>query len=158
MKSKVHFSTYCTIITIAVLVLFVVGIVATRNESSKCLIFSIITALATLAGLYYCPVSVTADSKSVKIHRLLSGDKTFNYYDIESVDTFYPSPGALRLCGSGGFFGYWGYFSDIIIGQYFGYYADRSQSFCIKLKNNRQYVISYDNHIEMVKSIMNNLK
>ena len=110
MKSKVHFSTYCTIITIAVLVLFVVGIVATRNESSKCLIFSIITALATLAGLYYCPVSVTADSKSVKIHRLLSGDKTFNYSDIESVDTFYPSPGALRLCGSGGFFGYWGYF------------------------------------------------
>lgn len=158
MKSKVHFSTYCTIITIAVLVLFVVGIVATRNESSKCLIFSIITALATLAGLYYCPVSVTADSKSVKIHRLLSGDKTFNYSDIESVDTFYPSPGALRLCGSGGFFGYWGYFSDIIIGQYFGYYADRSQSFCIKLKNNRQYVISCDNHIEMVKFIINNLK
>ncbi|WP_370519135.1 hypothetical protein, partial [uncultured Muribaculum sp.] len=59
---------------------------------------------------------------------------------------------------SGGFFGYWGYFSDIIIGQYFGYYAARSQSFCIKLKNNRQYVISCDNHIEMVKFIMNNLK
>lgn len=92
MKSKVHFSTYCTIVTIAVLALFVVGIVATRNESPKCLILCIITALATLAGLYYCPISVAADSKSVKIHRLLSGDKTFNYSDIESIDTFYPSP------------------------------------------------------------------
>ncbi len=96
MKSKVHFSTYCTIITIAVLALFVVGIVSTRNESPKCLILCIITALATLAGLYYCPISVAADSKSVKIHRLLSGDKTFNYSDIESIDTFYPSPGSIK--------------------------------------------------------------
>ena len=63
----------------------------------------------------------------------------------------------IRLCGSGGFFGYWGYFSDIVIGQYFGYYADRSQCFYIKLKNKRQYVISCKNHVGMVEAIRKNI-
>lgn len=158
MKSKVHFSAYCIAITVAVIAALLIGIVATRHQTDKCVLLTVITAFTTLAGLFYCPVSVSVDSDSVKVHRLISGCKSFRYSDIETVDTCYPSAGGLRLCGSGGFFGYWGYFSDILIGQYFGYYADRSQCFYIKLKNQRQYVISCDNHIEMVKTIQKNLK
>ncbi len=88
---------------------------------------------------------------------MLSGDKTFPLADIVEVDTCYPSAAGIRLCGSGGFFGYWGYFSDIVIGQYFGYYADRSQCFYIKLKNKRQYVISCKNHVGMVEAIRKNI-
>lgn len=158
MKSKVRFSAYCVIVTVAVVALFLIGIVATRHQSDKCIGLSVIAVVTTLAGLFYCPMSVSTDSNSVKIHRLLSGCKTFKYSDIEAVDTCYPSAGGLRLCGSGGFFGYWGYFSDILIGQYFGYYADRSQCLYIKLKNKKQYVISCENHIEIVKAIQRSLK
>ena len=46
------------------------------------------------------------------------------------------------MCGSGGFMGYWGYFHDIIIGSYFGYYGDRSQCVLVRLMSGAQYVVS----------------
>ncbi|MDE5694262.1 MAG: PH domain-containing protein [Duncaniella sp.] len=149
MKSKVHFSTYCIIITILVLAALTTGILTHSHYITA----TAITLAVVAAGLYYCPVSVSVNTSELIIHRLLSGDKKFSLADIVEVDTCYPSIAGIRLCGSGGFFGYWGYFSDITIGQYFGYYADRSQCFYIKLKNKRQYVISCENHIEMVKAI-----
>lgn len=158
MKNKVHFSAYCIIITAVVIAAFLIGIVATRHQTDKCVLLTVITVISIFAGLFFCPLSVSVDSSSIKIRRLLSGNKTFRYSDIESIDTCYPSAGGIRLCGSGGFFGYWGYFSDIIIGQYFGYYADRSQCFYIRLKNKRQYVVSCENHIEVVKAVQKNLE
>lgn len=158
MKSKVHFSTYCIIITAVVIAALLTGVVATRHEPDKCVLIAAITAISIFAGLYHCPISVSMDSNSLKVRRLLSGDRVFNLSDIQAVDTCYPSAGGIRLCGSGGFFGYWGYFSDILIGQYFGYYADRSQCFYIRLKNNRQYVLSCANHLEMVKTIQHHLQ
>lgn len=158
MKRKVHFSTYCIIITVVVIAALLIEIIATRHHTNRCILLIVITVISVLTGLFFCPMSVSIDSDSVKIHRLLFGCKTFKYSHIEAVDTCYPSAGGLRLCGSGGFFGYWGYFSDILIGRYFGYYADRSQCFCIKLKNKRQYVISCKDHLEIVKAIQENLK
>ena len=141
MKSKVHFSLYCKIITVAVIALFAAGIATTTMEKSTFCLLIAVAALAVATGLYYCPVCVEADADSVKIHRLLSRPREFKYSDIEAADTCYPSAGGIRLCGSGGFFGYWGYFSDIMIGTYFGYYGSRSHCFLIRLKSGRQYVI-----------------
>lgn len=158
MKSKVHFSLYCTLVTVGVIVILLIGIIATRHQADKCIVLTVITLLSILAGLYYCPTSVSVDSDSVKVNRLLSGSKLFHYSDIESVDICYPCAVGIRICGSSGFFGYWGYFRDFAIGSYFGYYADRSQCFYIKLKNKSQYVISCENHLEIVKYIQSNLK
>lgn len=158
MKSKVHFSIFCIVMTAATFGILLTAIVATRHEADECIMLSAITLFSALLGTYYCPVSVSIESDSVCLHRLLGKNRNFKFSDIESVDTCYPSAGGIRLCGSGGFFGYWGYFSDIIIGQYFGYYADRSQCFCIKLKNKKQYVLSCKNHFEMVNAIQKNLK
>ena len=158
MKSKVHFSTYCIIITIVVPAALLTGILTHLHSIVLPTLLTIaLTVGVVAAGLYYCPVSVSVNPRELMIHRLLSGDKTFPLADIVEVDTCYPSAGGIRLCGSGGFFGYWGYFRDIAIGQYFGYYADRSQCFYIKLKNKRQYVISCKNHVEMVEAIRKNI-
>lgn len=158
MKSKVHFSLYCKIITLAVIALFAIGIATTTMERSTFCLLIAVVAMAVATGLYYCPVCVEADADSVKIHRLLSRPREFKYSDIEAADTCYPSAGGIRLCGSGGFFGYWGYFSDIIIGQYFGYYADRSQCFYIRLKCGRQYVASCENHVAMAAAIESHIE
>lgn len=157
MKNKVKFSIYSKIITVLVLILFVAGVIALLDNTRELPLFCIIMGGATITGLYFCPISIEADQSEIKLHRLLSHPKCFAYNDIQSVDMCYPSAGGLRLCGSGGFFGYWGYFSDIVIGQYFGYYADRSQCFYIKLKNKRQYVISCKNHVGMVEAIRKNI-
>ena len=66
MKSKVRFSAYCVIVTVAVVALFLIGIVATRHQSDKCIGLSVIAVVTTLAGLFYCPMSVSTDSNSVK--------------------------------------------------------------------------------------------
>lgn len=150
MKQTVKFSAYSLIVTAAVLILCVVGIFSLLVNVEKLILFCIIMGLATIVGLYYCPTAIEADESGITLHRLLSSPKVFRYDLIHTVDTCYPSAGGLRLCGSGGFFGYWGYFSDIMIGSYFGYYGSRSNCFLLKMKDGKQYVLGCNNAVEMV--------
>lgn len=156
-EKKVKFSAYSLIVTAVVLILCVVGILSLLDNVEKLTLFCIIIGGSTIAGLYYCPNSIQANESSVTLHRLLSSSIVFNYNSIQTVDTCYPSAGGLRLCGSGGFFGYWGYFSDIMIGTYFGYYGSRSSCFLVKLNNGRQYVLGCDNAVAMVDYIQSQL-
>ncbi|MDE5814412.1 MAG: hypothetical protein K2H72_09005 [Muribaculaceae bacterium] len=153
MKNKVRFSAYSWIVTVAILILFAVMIVSLFRNHEKFLFISVLFGLVILSGLYYCPTSVEATQDGITLHRMLSRPKYFAYKDIVEVDTCYPSAGGLRLCGSGGFFGYWGYFSDIMIGTYFGYYGSRDSCFFIRFENGRQYVIGCRNQVEMVDYI-----
>jgi len=157
MKQNIKFSAYSLIVTAVVLILCVVGIFSLIGNAEKLTIFCIIIGVVTIVGLYYCPKSIQANESSVTLHRLLSSRKVFNYNSIQAVDTCYPSAGGLRLCGSGGFFGYLGYFSDIMIGAYFGYYGSRSNCFLIKMNNGRQYVLGCDNPVDMVDYIKTQL-
>lgn len=153
MKNKVKYSAYSITVTAAILIIFAVGIVTNVNDTDSLAIFCLIMGGCTLAGLFYCPISVEASQSAVTLRRLLGGNKTFKCSDIASVDTCYPSAGGLRLCGSGGAFGYWGYFSDIMIGTYFGYYGSRSHCFVVKLKSGKQYVLGCENPDAMVEFI-----
>ena len=78
MKSKVHFSTYCTIITIVVPAALLTGILTHLHSIDQpTLLTMALTVAIVAAGLYYCPVSVSVNPSELIIHRLLSGDKTF---------------------------------------------------------------------------------
>lgn len=158
MKSKVHFSKYCIIVTAGVTGLLIAGTVMKAVEGEAILLPVAITAIILVAGLYYCPVEVEAGADALRLRRLLSGWKRFDYSDIAEIDTCYPSAVGIRLCGSGGYFGYWGWFSDITIGGYFGYYADRDQCFFIRLKSGRVYVLSCDSHTALVKAVRARLR
>ena len=153
MNNKVKFSIFSLIITAAVIILSVAGIVSVRHNTEEVVIGSLIVGAVVIAGLYYCPVSVEANRSEIKLHRFLAKPKVFAYKDIAAVDTCYPSAGGIRLCGSGGCFGYWGYFSDIMIGTYFGYYGSRSSCFLVRLNNGRQYVLGCENPVAMVDYI-----
>ncbi len=150
MTQKVKYSNYSIIVTAAILILFVVGIIALKDNKEAQMLFCIILGLTTMAGLYYCPQSVEVNKSGITPHRLMSNPKRFPTDDIVSIDTFYPSAGGLKLCGSGGFFGYYGYFHDIMIGTYFGYYGSRGHCFLIKLKNSKQYVIGCEDPVVLV--------
>ncbi len=153
MKNKVKYSVYSIIVSVLVIGLFIVGLFAVCDDPDKLIVFSIIIAGTAIFSLYYCPLSTEADDSAIRLNRLMSKPKTFAYSDIRSVDTCYPSAGSLKLCGSGGFLGYWGYFNDIMIGTYFGYYGSRSYCILVTLKNGRQYVLGCQNPVEMVDYI-----
>lgn len=156
MKSKVVLSTYCRIISFALVILLIIGIVSCRDNENK--LYALVFISIALIGfsLFYFPRSIEAADNALIIHRFLKS-KSIPYSSISSADTCIPSAGGLRLCGSGGFLGYWGYFNDIIIGTYFGYYGNRNQCILIKLKNGMQYVVSCEESVQMISSINNHL-
>lgn len=141
MKQKIKFSYYSLIMTTVVLILSVVGAFSLSGDTGELILFCIVIGSAIIAGVYFCPTSVEANNSGIILHRLLSKPRTFAYDVIQSVDTCHPSAGGLRLCGSGGFFGYWGYFNDIMIGSYFGYYGNHNNCFLVKMKDGKQYVL-----------------
>lgn len=157
MLNKVKLSNYCIVITVIVLIAFIIGIILSREEEEDFIILLVVLTIIIGVSLFYYPKSIEVNDTYMIIHRQLK-DKTFSLQDLSYVDRCYPSPGGLRLCGSGGFFGYWGYFTDIIIGNYFGYYGDRSQSILIKLKDGKNYVVSCERPDEMVAAINEYLK
>lgn len=153
MKNKVKFSTFSVVLTIGIMIIIPVGIISLIGNTDKLILFCIIMGCGTIAGLYYCPKSVEASDSGIIFNRLISRPKEFPYTSIKSVETCYPSGGRIRLCGSGGFFGYWGYFNDIMIGTYFGYYGNRSNCFLVELKNGKKYVLGCENPVEIVNYI-----
>lgn len=153
MKQKVKFSLFSIFLTAAVLILFVVGVFTLTGNEEKLTLLCIIMGMTTIAGLYFCPKSIEANDHGITLHRLWSSPKVFLYSTIQSVDTCYPSMGGIRLCASGGFFGYWGYFSDITIGSYLGYYGSRSNCILLRLNNGKQYVLGCNNPVALVNYI-----
>lgn len=156
MKSKVTLSAYCKVITFALIILLIIGIVSCRDNESKLWALVVISIALIGFSLFYFPTNIETTNSSLIIHRFLKS-KIIPYSFISSADTCIPSAGGLRLCGSGGFLGYWGYFNDIIIGTYFGYYGNRNQCILIKLKNGKQYVVSCEEPIQMISSINDHL-
>ncbi|MBR1950908.1 MAG: hypothetical protein IKA14_08695 [Bacteroidales bacterium] len=53
------------------------------------------------------PISISADKDAIYVNRSLK-IKTIPMANVKSVLLCPPTMGAIRICGSGGFFGYWG--------------------------------------------------
>lgn len=158
MKNKVRLSLFSLIITIIVVVALVIGaVVAWEKDPEESIILLVILIGLLIVSFYYYPLYIEATDTNLIIHRRFK-DKIFPYASIESVERCFPSPGGLRLCGSGGFLGYWGYFTDIVIGNYFGYYGKRSQCILVKLTDGKQYVISCERPEEMISAVSSHLK
>lgn len=152
MKQKVKYSMFCMILTSVIVILLIIGIIATWGEWRGCVILSVIFFVMTGTSLFYSPLSIESTDDSLIIHRCLKSER-IPVSSISDVERCYPSSGGLRLLGSGGFMGYWGYFSDIMIGTYFGYFGDRNQCILVKLKDGKQYVISCEEPDRMLDHI-----
>ncbi len=152
MKSKVKYSFFCKGITAVVYIVLGCAMWNEFGEGHDWIWILLIGLGLTLFGLWYAPMSIEAGEKAVKIRRPLA-TKVIEYDDIASVETCYPSPGGLRLCASGGFMGYWGYFTDIVIGNYFGYYGRPDQAFLITTHDGHRYVTSCADRNAMVTHI-----
>lgn len=156
MKSKVTLSKLCTGMTVAAMAILIV-IATSINEMPDPIIFIIIIIGILFSCLFYAPTYIEATETELIIHRVLK-NKVIPYNQITEAERCVPSTGGLRLCGSGGLFGYWGYFNDIIIGSYFGYFGNKDQCILLKLKGGKKYVISCENPNVMLQEISKNLK
>ena len=61
-----------------------------------------------------------------------------------------PTMGTIRICGSGGWFGW---FSEKDLGKYFAYYGKASDCFLVTLKNGKKYMLGCKDTPKMVNAI-----
>jgi hypothetical protein len=156
MKSRVDQSTASFIITIVVIALLV-GALYLTCDTYAFIAFTIII-IATLGFcLFYSPLSISADEKSVRINSPLKIHE-IAMQRIVSVERFLPTMGAIRICGSGGFLGYWGLFREGDVGNYMAYYGKASDCFLIRLDNGKQYVLGCKDADAMVDYIQKQIK
>lgn len=152
MIQRVILSRFSLITTIVSNVLMI-GLMFFNNPPVCIRIFlGVIWGATVLASLFYMPMSIEADKTAIYINRSLKV-KAIPMQDVASVRMCPPTMGAVRICGSGGFFGYWGWFRERDLGKYFAYYGRSSDCFFVELKDGRKYMLGCQHAPEMVKYI-----
>lgn len=159
MKKKVKFSTYSIIITVIILAALI-GILCWQAYENVgwaiWALFGVIVLFCSLA-LFYAPVSISVDDRYLYINRTLR-TKKIPLTEIKTAELCPPTVAEKRICGSGGFFGYWGHFTEPSIGKYFAYYGKASDCFLITLTNNKKYLLGCKNAPEIITVITSRLK
>ena len=157
MKQPVILSAFSLIITIVSNAL-ILSIMFLNNPPVYVHVsLGVIWGMTVLASLFYMPISISADQTAIYINRSLR-IKAIPIQDVASVQLCPPTMGAIRICGSGGFFGYWGWFKERDLGKYFAYYGRSSDCFLVELKDGRKYVLGCKNAPKMVEYIQTLIK
>ena len=102
-------------------------------------------------------MSVNVTSDALTLNRSL-GSKTIPIQNIDTIMPMSAPPDAIRLCGSGGFMGYWGWFKADSIGKYFAYYGKSADCFLVVLKDGRKYLMGCRDSEEICNVIDSLLK
>lgn len=142
MKRRVELSTWSvmlTVISTAMLCAIAYYAIRSGGRNTGLLVIAILVVWLLLA-LFYMPVAISVDDKDVCIHRPLR-IKSIPFTEIADVQLTPPTMAERRICGSGGFLGYWGHFSERDLGRYFAYYGRSSDTFLLTLKNGRKYML-----------------
>lgn len=142
MKHPVKFSSFSLFLTLANIAFFVYIIMSLRDDGPKWLMWLIVTLMTVMivGALIYMPLSVSVNDRALSVRRPLAV-KRLPLSDIATIQLMQPTIGEKRIIGSGGWFGYWGRFSDRVLGRYFAYYGKASDCFLVRLKDGRQYMI-----------------
>ena len=156
MKQQVKFSAYSFIGTIITLVVLI-GCTFVIPEIWWQIGWGVFVVVLLIISLCYMPMSIGADENAIYINRSLK-IKTIPMTDVVEVKLCPPTMGAIRICGSGGFLGYWGCFKERDLGKYFAYYGKSSDCFLITLTDGRKYILGCQNAPEMVEYIAKQIK
>lgn len=148
---RVAWSNYVTVITVVCCLVFVIAACVADDMHIPIILFACI-GIVMLSALYYSPMSVTMDRRNITIRRMLTS-KRIPMAEVVGVRLFQRSLD-VRICGSGGFFGYYGWFRNRDHGKYFAYIGKWKDTFLIELKSGRKYVVSCNQPEVIVKCIM----
>ena len=152
MKQQVVLSTYSWMATIICIFLNVFFIFYNQPPLSIQLLLTVLLVVISTVGLFYMPISISADKNAIYVNRSLK-IKAIAMANVKSVRLCPPTMGAIRICGSGGFLGYWGWFRERDLGKYFAYFGRSSDCFLVELKNGRKYMLGCKNPQKMVEYI-----
>lgn len=144
------------VLTWVLLVGLFVGCVLTVHEPAPFYTLLVLYIVLIVSGCLYGPSYIKADAENVVMGSPFRSSK-IPVKDIESVELFQPTMGAIRIFASGGFMGYWGYFREGDIGKYYAFYGRSSDCFLIRLKDGSKYLLGCQNPDTMLTYIHSHL-
>lgn len=107
--------------------------------------------------LFYAPVFISVDDDALRVRRYIKS-KRIPLSEIASVTLMAPTMAETRIVGAGGWFGYWGWMKEPLLGKYFAYYGKASDCFLVRLKNGRQYLLGCTDPASVVAYLQSRLK
>lgn len=142
MKHSVKISTYSLVMTVVALAIMIGVLIlqADREAWVSVYLFSAVIVLICGMALFYSPISVAVNDDALMVNRSLRV-KTIPLSRIESIKLCQPTMAERRISGSGGWFGYWGWFKEKDLGKYFAYYGKSSDCFLVTLKDGSRYML-----------------
>lgn len=150
-KYDVNWSDNTLIITIIVTIVIIFALYKTLKEKSTT--GTIITGLVIL-GHIFClsqmPVNIKIENNKFLLNKLI-GRLEIDINDI--VDSGMLTGDMGVRFGSGGSFGFLGYFKNEKLGEYTAYVRDTDNKFYIKLRDNKTYVFSCENPQKLLQNI-----
>lgn len=160
MKKSVDMSTYSFVLSmLSILVLGAVFYFTWRQPGHDVATLWFIAGVITLMfllSLFYSPLSISVDEQNLWVNRSLRS-KAIPLSEISDVRLCQPTMGERRIIGSGGWFGYWGWFRDGDLGRYFAYYGKASDCLLVTLRHGRKYMLGCKDSPEMVAAIKDRL-
>ena len=158
-KSSFKWDTMAIIVTIvfnAILISFVIS-----AFKSSIILLELVSLLMTVSCALFVPVRLIVSKDTIIIRRPIGTVKIdmsdiMNCSIVENEERFFDK--TIRTCGSGGAYGYWGYFRHDVYGKIRLFVTHKKQCFLIKLNNGKYYVISSKKREKIVKFIINNIK
>lgn len=149
MKYKCVWSKFVTTVTVVVLVVLAFAIYKLHETEHTAISYLLIAVI--LGSLAYAPlyIEVTVDSLIVK---RVFGSLVIPRSNIVSIG-LYTSRFGVRKFGSGGLFGYLGWFWTSEVGNYFSYSTDENSQILI-VTPTRKYVISCEKREELLRNFV----
>lgn len=144
MKRKVRLSSYCWIISLLSTAMFCALFIYALNQPDNkwvIMLLGIVIVGLLFSTLFYMPLSISVDENDLIIIRPLRS-KRISLEDIAEVMLCSPTIAEHGICGSRGWYGYYGWFREPTLGKYFAYYGKASDCFLVTLKNDRKYMLS----------------
>lgn len=154
MKHPVKYSTASNAISVVVLLMLSALLIMNARNNEMVLLYILAATMVVWCFLafYYAPKAISVDDHFLEIHRGINV-KQIPLTEIESIKLCPPTMAEKRLLASGGFFGYWGWFSERDLGKYFAYYGKASDCFFVTLKDGRHYMLGCENPSEIVEFV-----
>lgn len=152
MKSIISYSRFATILTTIIIVALYVGLILTIKEAPAFFSILFIYIILTICVFFYGAAYIKATPENIIMGSLLRSKKIL-MRNVESVELFKPTMGAIRIFASGGFMGFWGIFKEGDIGRYYAFYGKASDCFLVRMKNGDKYVLGCKNPDAMVAYI-----
>lgn len=157
MKSKIKLSRFSTVLTALTMGILFVGCIATVHDEIAFFSLLSLYLILIVMAFFYGAAYIKVDSGYILLGSPLRS-RRIPLRDVESVERFQPTMGAVRLFASGGFMGYWGLFREGDIGRYQAFYGKASECFLVRMRNGDKYLLGCEHPDAMADYIRAQIK